>query len=73
MILRHANRPHDSRAETLAEHRTNESIQSLAEPMIEAIRDGLTPDSPESLRAKLWPSLPPKELREERGLWEDAA
>lgn len=45
------------------------NAKSPAEPAAEAIRDGLTPTNPDELRARLWPSLPPVELREERGLW----
>lgn len=73
MITTNPEQPHDSRAETRTQHEREEAAQSMAEPIADAIRDGLTPTPPEVTRARLWPTLPPVELREERGLWDGPA
>lgn len=35
----------------------NTATESPALPVVEAIRDGLTPTSPDVLRVRLWPTL----------------
>ncbi len=59
--------PHDSRAETLKTHRSEEAMQSMADIIAEPFR----PTAPEVIRSRLWPDLPPVTLREEIGLWEN--
>ncbi len=73
MIQRDPSQPHDSQAETLAVHRSEEAAQSMAVespagPLVDAIHTALAPESPEAVKARLWPTL-----REERGLWEGKA
>lgn len=43
-------------------------VPSPAEPLVEAIRAGLTPESPEAVKSKLWPSLMDRPLREDEAV-----
>lgn len=69
MITTHPEDPHDSQRETMDTHRNEEAAQSMAEVIAEPYR----PASEQETRAKLWPTLEPREPRDERGLWDGDA
>lgn len=43
-------------------------VPSPAEALVNIIRDSLTPESPEALKAKLWPTLADRPLREDEAV-----